>query len=74
MKPEDSIDYVLGHQQADGGFPYPPSGGAVLEATAFSLLAVWGRDPKSGALKKGPPSWRRFKTGTAGFFFFPGIT
>jgi len=72
MKPEDSMDYILSHQQADGGFPYAPSGGSVLEATAFCLLAVWGRDPKSGALKRAAAFLTSLQNRDGGFFLFPG--
>jgi hypothetical protein len=72
MKPEDSIDYVLRHQQADGGFPYASAGGSVLEATAFSLMAIWGRDPKSGALKRAAAFLTTLQNRDGGFLLFPG--
>jgi hypothetical protein len=72
MKQEDSIEYVLKNQQPDGGFPYLPSGRSVLESTAFSLLAVRGRDPKSGALEKAAAFLASLQNKDGGFFLFPG--
>jgi Squalene-hopene cyclase N-terminal domain len=72
MKPEDSIDYVLRHQQADGGFPYASAGGSVLEATAFSLMAAQGRDPKNDALKRAAAFLTSLQNKDGGFFLFPG--
>ncbi len=71
MKPEDSIDFLLGHQQADGGFPYASAGGSVLEATAFSLLAIGGRD-QNEARKKAAAFLTSLQNKDGGFFLFPG--
>jgi hypothetical protein len=70
VKPKDSISFVLGTQQPDGGFPYAASGGSVLESTAFCLLAVSGHDPKSGALKKGADYLLSLENTIGGFRLF----
>jgi hypothetical protein len=72
VKPEDSVSFVLGHQQPDGGFPYAASGGSVLESTAFSLMAVSGHDPKNGALAKGADYLLSLQNANGGFFLFRG--
>jgi len=72
MKPEDSIDYVLGHQQADGGFPYTNSGGSVLESTAFSLMAAWIRYPKNVAVERAAAFLASLQNKDGGFLLFPG--
>jgi hypothetical protein len=72
VKPEDSVSFVLGHQQPDGGFPYVASGGSVLESTAFSLIAVWGHDPRNGALKKGADYLLSLQNTNGGFLLFRG--
>jgi hypothetical protein len=38
--PDQYLEFVLAHQESDGGFPYRPSEGSVLESTAFCLLAL----------------------------------
>ncbi len=72
MNPEDSINYVQGHQQPDGGFPYRPAGGSVLEATAFSIMALWGYDPKGAALRRAAAFLASLQNNDGGFFLFPG--
>lgn len=72
MKPKDSFDFVLRHQQADGGFPYGASGGSVLESTAFSLIALSGHDPKNGALKRGADYLSSLQNRDGGWFLFRG--
>jgi len=72
MNPQDPIDFILEHQQPDGGFPYAPAGRSVLESTAFSLMAVRGRDPKNAALEKAAGFLASLQNKDGGFFLFPG--
>jgi hypothetical protein len=72
MNPQDPIDFILEHQQPDGGFPYAPDGRSVLESTAFSMLAAWGYGPKSGALEKAAAFLASLQNKDGGFILFSG--
>jgi hypothetical protein len=67
-----SIDFVLKHQQADGGFPYAASGRSALEPTAWSLLALAIHDPKTVALQKGAAYLASLQNRDGGWFLFRG--
>lgn len=72
MTPKDSLGYVLRHQQADGGFPYMPSGTSALEPTAFSLMALAARDPKSSAAIRAAAYLASLQNRDGGFLLFAG--
>ncbi len=63
-------EYVLTHQDSDGGFPYRSSEGSVLESTGFCLLALEGCRGATEAMDKGLSYVLSLQNKTGGWFLF----
>lgn len=64
------LDFVLAHQESDGGFPYRPAEGSVLESTAFCLLALDGSGNAAEAIDRGLSYMLTLQTKTGGWLLF----
>lgn len=64
------LEFVLAHQEADGGFPYRPAEGSVLESTAFCLLALEGCVRAKAAIDRGLSYLLTLQNKTGGWFLF----
>jgi len=72
VRAEESIAFLLDHQKPDGGFPYAAAGGSVVEATAFSLLALSGHDRAGAAVKRGTDYLASLQNANGGWLLFRG--
>jgi hypothetical protein len=68
------LEFVLAHQESDGGFPYLPSGGSVLESTAFCLLALENYGRAKEAIDRGFAYLLSLQNKTGGWFLFRNDT
>jgi hypothetical protein len=68
------LEFVLAHQESDGGFPYRPGEGSVLESTAFCLLALDGSSRSAEATDRGLFYLLSLQNKTGGWLLFRGDT
>jgi len=68
------LEFVLAHQESDGGFPYRPAEGSVQESTAFCLLALDGWSRAAGAIERGLSYLLSLQTMTGGWLLFRNDT
>lgn len=65
------LEFVLAHQESDGGFPYRPGEGSALESTAFCLLAVGGWGRAAAEADRGLSFLLSLQNKTGGWRLFP---
>ncbi len=68
------LEYLLAHQESDGGFPYLPAAGSVLESTAFCLLALEGYGRAAEAVERGFSYLLSLQNKTGGWFLYRNDT
>lgn len=71
---EPYLDFVLAHQEEDGGFPYRSAEGSVLESTAFCLLALEGYNRALEAIGRGLSYLLSLQNETGGWFLYRNDT